>query len=242
MATFNPFTQNPDGSPKVFNPFFNPEAVGTGFDPGTGRNRDPSAELFLPFGSSGGVGVDGATTETGGVPAAPAAPTSQSQAFTQEFPSIDPTNVPVREFPKPENPFLAQLRALIDDPSLASALTPEQTSLLGQAQDVTAGRGAVRGLGAPTQASLISATAPLLANFRQQNIGNLLGGAAAQSTQDLGFRGQDISSFLGQFNTLTAQRAQDINQQLGLGGLDLQRTLGLGGLNLDLLRILLQQG
>ena len=207
--------------------------------PGGGRGPGNTATGVFPTIQQNGFGSE-ITPDLNNAPAAPAPPSTSGgqQAFTQEFPRIDPVNVPIREFPKPENPFLEALREALLNPDAFSQLTPEQNSLLGQAQDVTAGRGAVRGLGAPTQASLISATAPLLANFRQQNIGNALQGAAAQSTQDLGFRGQDISSFLGQLNNLTGQRAQDITQQLGLGQLDLQSALGFGGLNLKFLELL----
>ncbi len=58
--------------------------------------------------------------------------------------------------------------------------------------DITAGRGAVRGLGAPTQAGLAQTIAPTLAGMRQQRVENLMGARG----QDIGVRGQDIMGLL----------------------------------------------
>lgn len=57
-----------------------------------------------------------------------------------------------------------------------------EQNLLNSLMDVTAGRGAVRGLGAPTQSSLAASIAPTLVDMRQQGISN-----------QLGARGQDIA-------------------------------------------------
>ena len=241
---------NPEGlgGLRIDGSFLNPEFLLSN-ETDTQEPLFPGVPSGVPSGPAPGAHPPAAIDEGPAHP--PPGPSRGGGAFAttqNEFANIDPVNVPVREFPKPENPFLKRLEEALLNADF-DQLNPEQNALLNQAQDVTAGRGAVRGLGAPTQASLISATAPLLANFRQQNINNLLGSTAAQSSQDLGFRSQDIGSFLGQLNNLTTQRAQDINQSLGLKGLDLrsqlgfaeldlQKLLGIGGLNIDLIRAL----
>lgn len=70
--------------------------------------------------------------------------------------------------------------------------TASETAVLESLMDLTAGRGAVRGLGAPTQAGLAQTIAPTLVGMRQQGIQNLMGARA----QDVGVRGQDIMGLL----------------------------------------------
>lgn len=67
------------------------------------------------------------------------------------------------------------LQEAILNPSYAPTSAAD-TSILNSLMDVTAGRGSVRGLGAPTQASLAQAVAPQLVQNRQNQIQNLLGG------------------------------------------------------------------
>lgn len=68
----------------------------------------------------------------------------------------------------------ALLNAVLN-PSYAPTSAADQ-SILNSLMDVTAGRGAVRGLGAPTSTSLAQAVAPQLVQNRQSQIQNLLSG------------------------------------------------------------------
>lgn len=72
------------------------------------------------------------------------------------------------------SPFATPLEQALLNPQFG-ARNPAETALLNSAMDLTAGRSAVRGLGPATQASLVSATAPLLNQFYNQNIQNLMG-------------------------------------------------------------------
>lgn len=74
--------------------------------------------------------------------------------------------------------------------------TASEQALLGSIMDVTAGRGAVRGLGAPTQASLAQSIAPELIGMRQGRIENLLGAQSQDITAGLGGRGQNIGGLI----------------------------------------------
>ncbi len=77
------------------------------------------------------------------------------------------------------------LQNAILNPSYAPTSAADQ-SILNSLMDVTAGRGAVRGLGTPTQTSLAQAVAPQLVQNRQMQIQDLLGG------QGLALQGKTI--------------------------------------------------
>lgn len=72
------------------------------------------------------------------------------------------------------NPFSQELSQALLNPSFGPTSSSEE-ALLSSIMDQTAGRGAVRGLGAPTQTALAQSIAPELIGMRQQNIQNLMG-------------------------------------------------------------------
>ena len=112
---------------------------------------------------------------------------STSAPVFKEFPGAYPTGVAGSREKSGE--LAGSLESLLADqsflqPDFAPQTTNEQ-NLLNSLMDVTAGRGAVRGLGAPTQAGLAESIAPTLLGLRQQDIQNRLGA-----------RGQDIGGLL----------------------------------------------
>ncbi len=120
--------------------------------------------------------------------------------IVKEFPGLFGTPEGARVGGKLENilgrpafdsPFSQPLEQALLQPTFGPETASEQ-ALLGSIMDVTAGRGAVRGLGAPTQASLAQSVAPQLIGMRQQGIENLLGAQGQDITAGLGERGQTI--------------------------------------------------
>jgi hypothetical protein len=91
---------------------------------------------------------------------------------------------------------------------------PNDTAMIDSLMDVTAGRGAVSGLGAPTQSSLMTSIAPTLADIRNREMGYLSTGREgdiAMRGQDVGMRGQDIgrnTELRGQDIGINAQNLQ----------------------------------
>lgn len=77
------------------------------------------------------------------------------------------------------------------NPSFAPQ-TSSEMSLINSLMDLTSGRGAVRGLGAPTQQALATSIAPTLTNQRNQRVSNL---AQALGIEQ-GFRGQNLGGLL----------------------------------------------
>ena len=92
--------------------------------------------------------------------------------------------------------------------------TASEKALLGSIMDATAGRGSVRGLGAPTQTALAQSIAPALINLRQQDIGNLQSALSGDIGSQISQRGQDIGQILG-------VRGQDIGGLSELIGLSM---------------------
>ncbi len=89
----------------------------------------------------------------------------------------------------------AALESAILNPSYAPTSAADQ-SILNSLMDITAGRGAVRGLGAPTQTSLAQAVAPQLVQNRQMQIQNLMGGQG-QALQSKGIDLQALMELIG---------------------------------------------
>lgn len=83
------------------------------------------------------------------------------------------------------------LQEALTNPSFMPT-TQADTNLLNSLMDLTAGRGAVRGLGAPTQSSLAQAIAPELINLQQ---GQVQGLEAARG-QDIQSQGQQLQALL----------------------------------------------
>ncbi len=110
-----------------------------------------------------------------------------------------------------------QLQGALTDPSFG--VSQAQQGLLDEIMSQTQGASAVRGLGPATQGGLARAIAPSLAGFRQQRIGNLLGGAGLEQQA-------------GQFGAGLGEQArgtslQALLQQLGLGTQGLTTAAGL---------------
>ncbi len=98
------------------------------------------------------------------------------------------------------SPFSQSLEDSLLRPSYGPD-TASETALLNSIMDLTSGRGAVRGLGAPTQTALAQSIAPTLVDLRQKDIQNLL--SAEQQN-------------LGATNTHTAMQLQALMELIGL--------------------------
>ena len=92
-------------------------------------------------------------------------------------------------------PYDKALQDAILNPSYSPTSASDQ-AVLNSLMDVTAGRGSVRGLGAPTQSSLAQAVAPQLVQNRQNQIQDLLGGQA-QALQGKGIDLQALLQLIG---------------------------------------------
>lgn len=77
------------------------------------------------------------------------------------------------------SPFQGAYEQAVLNPSYAPTSASEQ-NILNSLMDLTASRGAVRGLGAPTQESLATAIAPTLEESKQNNINNLMNAIQTQ--------------------------------------------------------------
>lgn len=83
------------------------------------------------------------------------------------------------------SPFSKSLEDMLLRPSYGPDNASE-TALLNSIMDLTSGRGAVRGLGAPTQSALAQSIAPTLVDLRQKDVQNLLGaGQENRATQTM---------------------------------------------------------
>jgi hypothetical protein len=145
------------------------------------------------------------------------------------------------------SPFSQSLENALLNPSYG-ARTGNEQALLNSLMDVTAGRGAVSGLGAPTQSSLATSIAPTLVSLNDQYIKNLMAAKEGDITagltargQDIGMRGQDIQRNLGLREGDIGMRSADIQRNLGLRegdigmrGADMERNLGLRGQDIQI--------
>lgn len=112
------------------------------------------------------------------------------------------------------SPFSKSLEDAILNPQFGARNDSEQ-ALLNSIMDVTAGRGAVSGLGAPTQSALATSIAPTMVDLNQKYVQNLLGareGDIALRGQDIGLRGQDMERNMGIRGQDIQINAQQIQQ------------------------------
>ena len=93
--------------------------------------------------------------------------------------------------------FDKPLEEALLNPSFMPTSQADQ-NMLNSLMDLTAGRGAVRGLGAPTQSSLAQTIAPELLQMQQGQVQGLTNARA----QDIGLRGQDIQQQQGSMQAL----------------------------------------
>lgn len=70
------------------------------------------------------------------------------------------------------------LQSIISGPGDYAAQTGSEQALINSLMDQTAGRGSVRGLGAPTQSGLATAIAPTLVDLSQKRRGQDIGALA----------------------------------------------------------------
>jgi hypothetical protein len=89
-----------------------------------------------------------------------------------------------------QSPFSKSLEETLLNPQFGARTSSEQ-ALLNSLMDTTAARGAVSGLGAPTQSALASAIAPTMVGMRNQDISSMLQG-----------RGQDTQAYQSQLQAL----------------------------------------
>lgn len=126
------------------------------------------------------------------------------------------------------SPFSQPLQNAILNPSYGVDTQSEQ-DLLNSIMDLTAGRGAVSGLGAPTQAALASSIAPTLVDLRQRDIENLMGAndqqiklwmAQLQALAELTGLAmpQEIVSTSSTGSSDSNNIVQDMLQGVGIGG------------------------
>lgn len=90
-----------------------------------------------------------------------------------------------------QSPYSGALQQSILNPQFGPATTAE-SNLLNSLMDLTSGRTASRGLGAPTQESLAAGIAPEMVGLQQSQIQNLMGGQGL--TQAL--QGQNLNALL----------------------------------------------
>ena len=90
-----------------------------------------------------------------------------------------------------EPDLLGLLRSELTSPNFAPQTSSEQ-SILSSIMDLTGGRSAARGLGAPTQGALAQSIAPTLVNQRNARVSNL----AQALGLEQGFRGQTLGGLL----------------------------------------------
>lgn len=146
---------------------------------GGSSQSQQSAPVFRAFANAWGEGGDTASSQGAGgwaglnrwggnqaatAPAGPS-PYTRSGAFADQLSGMVGAGTA----------YDTALQSAILNPSYAPTSAADQ-SILNSLMDVTAGRGAVRGLGAPTSTSLAQAVAPQLVQNRQSQIQNLLSG------------------------------------------------------------------
>ena len=89
-----------------------------------------------------------------------------------------------------QSPFAKSLEDTLLNPKFGARTDSEQ-ALLNSLMDTTAARGAVSGLGAPTQSALATSIAPTMVDMRNKNIEQLMGA-----------KGQDVQQWQTQLQAL----------------------------------------
>jgi hypothetical protein len=84
------------------------------------------------------------------------------------------------------SPYIDQFNELVS--GNMGSITGDATNqaILNSLMDLTSGRNAARGLGAPTQSALMQSIAPELGQMRQDSMANLMGAETQQFMQNLG--------------------------------------------------------
>lgn len=217
---------------------------------GTGSSSSTPTTVFTPglFGyestANGGVpaqglmnqylGAMGLSANAGGITGS----LQQANPFTQQAVTASPLAMqqagasPVTSqnsniSPQVSSAYGGELQKQLLNPSFNPNAV--QMSLLNKANDMTNALSSARGLGASSDLEKMAALSPMLANFQQQNVSNLMGANQADISQQLAQNQFGLSQ--NQMNNQFGQAAQIANNQFGQNAAQLNNQANLGAAN-----------